>query len=180
MLLWMYLAVSALGRLRRQMCNDCQLNAARGFPGMLGIIDCMHWSWENCPVAWQRSYRDHKHTPTIILEDVASYDTWIWKSYFGIPGSNNNLNVLARYNVFEDLLHGRTPPVNYEINNNQNNMGILFDWRYISELRDYCEKYEKAKFGKKSFFSNTKECNKELRMGIRNSTGTIWYHTPTK
>ena len=39
-----------------------------------------------------------------------------------MPGSNNDLNVLARFNVFEDLLYGRTPPVNYEINGNQYNM----------------------------------------------------------
>ena len=27
-------------------------NEARGFPGMIGSIDCMHWEWENCPTGW--------------------------------------------------------------------------------------------------------------------------------
>ncbi|KAL9680507.1 hypothetical protein QQ045_018386 [Rhodiola kirilowii] len=49
----------------------------RGFPGMVGSIDCMHWEWKNCPTDWQGSHSGRKGRPAIILEAVASYDTWI-------------------------------------------------------------------------------------------------------
>jgi len=68
--------------LRRLNNNDINrllhIEDARGFPDMLGSIDCMHWEWKNCLVAWQGQYRrgDH-HKPTIILEVVASQDLWI-------------------------------------------------------------------------------------------------------
>ncbi|XP_071693408.1 uncharacterized protein [Rutidosis leptorrhynchoides] len=46
-----------------------------GFKGMLRSIDCMHWKWKNCPVAWKGQYTSgHQGHPTIVLEVVASYD----------------------------------------------------------------------------------------------------------
>ncbi|KAJ6843069.1 putative nuclease HARBI1 [Iris pallida] len=87
----------------------------RGFPGMLGSLDCMHWAWKNYPTAWAGHYSGRHGGPTIILEAVASYDLWIWHAYFGLPGSNNDINVLQSSNLFDELAQGKAPPANYTI-----------------------------------------------------------------
>jgi hypothetical protein len=33
------------------------INEKRGFPGMLGSLDCMHWGWKNCPAAWKGQFQ---------------------------------------------------------------------------------------------------------------------------
>ena len=49
----------------------------RGFPGMFGSLNCMHWAWKNCQAAYHGMYNGHVRRPTIVLEVVASYDLWI-------------------------------------------------------------------------------------------------------
>ncbi|CAH9093912.1 unnamed protein product [Cuscuta epithymum] len=84
--------------LRRPNDNDIarllDIGKQRGFPAMLESLNCMHWKWINCPTAWAGQYSGRSGSPAIILEAVADYDLWIWHSYFGIPGSNNDVNVL--------------------------------------------------------------------------------------
>ncbi|KAL6293870.1 hypothetical protein ACE6H2_002012 [Prunus campanulata] len=106
--------------LRRPTPRDLQrlLQKAeiRGFPGMIGSIDCMHWQWKNCPTAWQGDYGNRKGQKSIILEAVAGFDTWVWHAFFGVAGSQNDLNVLGQSPVFNDVLSGEAPNVTYEIN----------------------------------------------------------------
>jgi len=95
----------------------------RGFPGMLGSIDCMHWEWRNCPTAWKGQFTGRGKHPTMILEAVASHDLWIWHAYFGMPGSNNDINVLHRSPIFSSYLRGRSAPVEFVVNGTNYNMG---------------------------------------------------------
>jgi hypothetical protein len=105
--------------LREPNLEDTQrvlsINEKRGFPGMLGSMDCMHWEWKNCPFAWQGQYSGHAEGCTIILEAIASQDLWIWHSFFGMAGSHNDINVLQRSPVFGRLANGNAPSVSFKV-----------------------------------------------------------------
>ncbi|XP_075481327.1 uncharacterized protein LOC142522042 [Primulina tabacum] len=105
--------------LRSPTANDVArllyIGKQRGFPGMLGSLDCMHWRWKNCPTAWAGQYAGRSGSPTIILEAVADYDLWIWHAYFGMPGTNNDINVLESSSLFSNLAQGIAPPAHYNI-----------------------------------------------------------------
>ncbi|XP_073051191.1 uncharacterized protein [Primulina eburnea] len=104
-----------------------------GFPGMLGSLDCIHWAWKNCPVAWRAQYTrgDHGY-PTIVLEAVASADLWIWHAFFGVAGSRNYINVLNESPLFNDVLKGNAPDVNFLVNDTQYTKGYyLTDGIYL-------------------------------------------------
>ncbi|BAF28163.1 protein ALP1-like [Oryza sativa Japonica Group] len=106
------------------MQHILQMNEARGFPGMLGSIGCMHWEWKNCPVIWRRhlTHTDHGAT-TMILEAVASNDSWIWHAFFGAIGSNNEITILGQPQLFTELLKGQAAHVQFSVNRRQYNTG---------------------------------------------------------
>uniref|UniRef100_A0A0D3BTZ2 DDE Tnp4 domain-containing protein n=1 Tax=Brassica oleracea var. oleracea TaxID=109376 RepID=A0A0D3BTZ2_BRAOL len=112
--------------LRRPTPGDLQrlldIGEHRGFPGMIGSIDCMHWEWKNCPTAWKGQYLRGSGKPTIVLEAVASYDLWIWHAFLGPPGTLNDINVLDRSPVFDDIIKGQVPQVNFFVNGREYHM----------------------------------------------------------
>ncbi|XP_073357819.1 uncharacterized protein [Aegilops tauschii subsp. strangulata] len=68
------------------------ISEARGWPGLLESLECMHWKWKNPPKDLQGQYQGHVKKPTIILGEVASQDLRIWHAFFGMPGSHNDIN----------------------------------------------------------------------------------------
>ena len=59
----------------------------------------------------------------MVLEAVATHDLWIWHSFFGIPGTHNDINVLQCLNVFAYLVECHAHPVNFEVNGRHYNKG---------------------------------------------------------
>ncbi|CAM8965362.1 unnamed protein product [Rhodiola kirilowii] len=122
-----YLRAPTPADLRRLLARGEQ----RGFPGMIGSIDCMHWEWKNCPSGWGGAYSGRKGRPTIILEAVASYDTWVWHAFFGVPGAQNDINVLGQSPVFDKVISGSSPTVVFHVNGRRyNNAYYLADGIY--------------------------------------------------
>ncbi|GKA41416.1 ALP1-like protein [Tanacetum coccineum] len=59
-----------------------------------------------------------------MLEAVASQDLWIWHAFFGVAGSNNDVNVLRQSPVLNDLKVGKAPEVPFVAND------VTYKWGY--------------------------------------------------
>ena len=87
-----------------------QIKDAHGFLSMLGSIDCMHWEWKICPTTWNGQFCQCDHGKSIIvLKVVTSQDLWIWHAFFGVASSNNDINVINQFDVFNDVLQKQAP-----------------------------------------------------------------------
>jgi hypothetical protein len=69
----------------------------------------------------------------MVLEAVASEDLWFWHAFFGLPGTLNDINVLDRSPLFNDVITGAAPTVSFTIGDNTYDQGYyLADGIYPS------------------------------------------------
>ena len=149
-----------------------QVNESRGFPGMLGSIDCMHWRWENCPLAWRGQFtRGDYGVPTIILEAVASHDLHIWHAFFGVAGSNNDLNVLNQSPLFLDALKGEAPQVQFSVNGNEYRTGYYLADGIYPEWAAFMKSITLPQTEKHQLFAEHQE---GARKDVELAFGVLW------
>nr|XP_025661156.1 uncharacterized protein LOC112756751 [Arachis hypogaea] len=167
--------------LRKPNPNDVQrllqMAEGRGFPGMLGSIDCMHWQWKNCPKTWKDMYMSgYRGVATIVLDVVASSDLWIWHALFGVSGSNNDIKVLDRSPVFDDILNDCVPEVNYTINDNNYTMGYYLSDGIYPEWATFVKSISKPQGDKHKLFAQYQEGQRkdvERAFGVLQARFTI-------
>nr|VDD38709.1 unnamed protein product [Brassica oleracea] len=98
MVLQLILSTNTTGSVKQQLGYVWNiLWKYRGFPGMIGSIDCMHWEWKNCPTAWKGQYSR------------------------GL-GTLNDINVLDRSPVFDDIINSQVLNVTFFVNGREYHM----------------------------------------------------------
>ncbi|KAI3706770.1 hypothetical protein L6452_24726 [Arctium lappa] len=162
--------------LRRPTTHDVQRilqlhSEHHGFPGMLGSIDCMHWEWKNCPVGWKGQFTRGDHgVPTIMLEVVASQDLWIWHAFFGVAGSNNDINVLNQSPLFNNVLQGCAPQVQFVVNGTEYNKGYYLGDGIYPEWATIVKSFSHPSDPKRKKF---KEMQEAARKDVERAFGVL-------
>ncbi|XP_056843363.1 uncharacterized protein LOC130495844 [Raphanus sativus] len=142
---------------------------------MIGSIDCMHWEWKNCPAAWKGMYSRGHEKPTIVLEAVASQDLWIWHAFFGAPGTLNDLNILDRSPVFDEIINGNAPEVNFHVNGREYGLAYYLADGIYPKWATFIQSIRLPQGQKQSLFATTQEC---VRKDVERAFGVLQARFP--
>ena len=130
-----------------------RLHEAKGWLGLLGSLDVMQWEWKNFPKAHRGAFQGKDGVATVALEAAVDCRLWFWHAWFGMPGANNDLNIFDRSPFFRDLTAGRTPAVNFTINNKEHNLGYYLVDGIYPDWHIFVKTISEPQGGKRAHFS---------------------------
>ena len=84
---------------------------------------------------------------------MADYDLWIWHAYFGMPGTNNDINVLESSHLFSNLAKGIAHAAYYVIQGKEYNMGYYLADNIYPKWSTIVQTIHEPRGPKKRYFS---------------------------
>lgn len=70
-------------------------------------------------MAWQRQHQDKECVRSIMLEAIEDQSLWIWPTFFGLPGGNNDINVLNDSPLVANLLGREGNDMSFKVNGHE-------------------------------------------------------------
>ena len=92
-----------------------------------------------------------------MLEAVASHDLWIWHAFFGVAGSNNDINVLNQSPLFTTQRQGIAPKVRFTVNGNEYDMGYYLSDGIYPEWAAFVKTFRLPQSDKHKLFAQKQE-----------------------
>jgi len=79
---------------------------ARGFPGCVGSVDCVHIGWDRCPTQYTNVYTGKELFPSIAYEGICTSRKFIQSVTVGHPGTRNDKHIVRTDDSVLELLYG--------------------------------------------------------------------------
>ena len=105
-----------------------------------------------------------------MLEAVASQDLWFWHVFFGVAGSNNDINVLNQFSLFNDVLSGKAPVYPFVANNITYKYGYYLTDGIYPEWATFVKTFQYPQGDKRKKFTKVQEL---ARKNIERAFGVL-------
>jgi hypothetical protein len=147
---------------------------------MFASLDCMHYEWKNCPIAWQGDFGDRDGKKSIILEAIADGGLHIWHAFFGLPRFNDDVYILDWSPLVHNMLTSKARDMYFIVNGCENDRYYLFTNDIYLEWACFVQSINLPLDDKQSHFTKRQEAVRkdvEHCFGIPQAKFTIFQNS---
>ena len=134
------------------------VNTARDFSNMFGSLDCIHYKWKIIRLHGRETLGIGRESGQLFKRLLL-----IKICTFGLPGSNNDLNVLDRSSLIHNMLTGEASDFTFEVNGKEYNRYYLLADGIYPQWSCFVQSIHKPGDEKRKNFAKRQEaCRKDV------------------
>jgi hypothetical protein len=80
---------------------------------MLGSLDCSHFVWGSCPVAYHGQYQGKEGKPTLVVEVMVDHTLYTWHAVFGYCGTLNDVTIWDNSLLLQAMCDGSFDKIDF-------------------------------------------------------------------